>query len=268
MRVIGNFQRGNPPSLANRQSFPLTLVGGLTDLWAVNAASCGLADGTVYHYWFEVTDSSPFGDGRLSAVCATIVNDSYSEVVVSLRTSAPAPETLSGELRIYAVLRERLLAEMPDLDEETLADTLEGMTTLHELLAGLIRSALTEEALAEGLKARIGEMKGRLERLQARAARKRDLAHAAMTQAGIHKFTAPDFSAGAATGQPKPGDRPGCRGPGRLLAAAGSQARQTHAARRRQERPHDRRRHLGAAPHATQRQEQVTCHSMTSSARR
>ena len=49
---------------------------------------------------------------------------------------------------------------MPDLDEETLADTLEGMTTLHELLAGLIRSALTEEALAEGLKARIGRDEG------------------------------------------------------------------------------------------------------------
>ena len=121
---------------------------------------------------------------------------------MSLRTSAAAPETLSGELRIYAALRERLLADMPDLDEETLADTLEGMTTLHELLAGLIRSALTEEALAEGLKARIGEMKGRLERLQARAARKRDLAHEAMTQAGIHKFTAPDFSAALRQGSP------------------------------------------------------------------
>jgi hypothetical protein len=54
---------------------------------------------------------------------------------VSLRTLSLAPETLTGELRIYAILRERLRAEMPDLDQETLADTLEGMTTLHELLA-------------------------------------------------------------------------------------------------------------------------------------
>src|SRR4051812_28103032 len=62
--IIGNFQPGNPPSLANRQSFPLTLASGTTDLWAVSAASCGLVDGTVYHCWFEVTDSSPFRDGR------------------------------------------------------------------------------------------------------------------------------------------------------------------------------------------------------------
>src|SRR5436190_18247041 len=62
--VIGTFQAGNPPSLANRTSFALTLVAGTTDLWSVSAASCGLVDGTVYHYWFEVTDSSPFRDGR------------------------------------------------------------------------------------------------------------------------------------------------------------------------------------------------------------
>ena len=121
---------------------------------------------------------------------------------MSLRTMSLAPETLTGELRIYTFLRERLLAEMPDLDEETLADTLEGMTTLHELLAGLIRSALTDEALIEGLKARINEMKGRLDRLQMRASRKRDLAHGAMVEAGIHKFTAPDFSASLREGAP------------------------------------------------------------------
>ena len=73
--------------------------------------------------------------------------------------SAPAPETLAGELRIYAVLRERLLADMPDLDEETLADTLEGITDLHELLAELIRSALDDEALAAGLNHASTEMK-------------------------------------------------------------------------------------------------------------
>ena len=62
--VIGTFQPGNPPSLAARMDLSLTLVSGTTDLWAVSAASSGLVDGTVYHYWFEVTDSSPFRDGR------------------------------------------------------------------------------------------------------------------------------------------------------------------------------------------------------------
>jgi len=58
--VIGQFQAGNPPSLANLQIFPLTQQG---DLWSIDAAKCGLIDGRVYHYWFEVSDSSPTRDG-------------------------------------------------------------------------------------------------------------------------------------------------------------------------------------------------------------
>jgi len=58
--VIGQFQAGNPPSLANRQVFPLTQQA---DLWSIDAAQCGLTDGQVYHYWFEVSDSSPTRDG-------------------------------------------------------------------------------------------------------------------------------------------------------------------------------------------------------------
>jgi len=57
--VIGQFQAGNPPSLINRQSFPLTQQA---DLWSIAAAQCGLVDGQVYHYWFEVSDSSPTRD--------------------------------------------------------------------------------------------------------------------------------------------------------------------------------------------------------------
>jgi 1,4-alpha-glucan branching enzyme len=32
---------------------------GFSDLWEIAAASCGLADGRAYHYWFEVSDSHP-----------------------------------------------------------------------------------------------------------------------------------------------------------------------------------------------------------------
>ena len=58
---------------------------------------------------------------------------------------------LAAELRDYSSLRARFLADIPDLDEETLADTLEGITDLREMLAELIRSALEDEALASGL---------------------------------------------------------------------------------------------------------------------
>ena len=47
----------------------------------------------------------------------------------------------------YGILRESLLEQIPDLDAETLADTLEEITDLREMLAELVRSALEDEAL-------------------------------------------------------------------------------------------------------------------------
>ncbi len=62
--VIGEFVPGNPPSLGARREVDLEPFAGQTDLWGIAADRCGLSDGRVYHYWFEVTDSSPFRDGR------------------------------------------------------------------------------------------------------------------------------------------------------------------------------------------------------------
>jgi pullulanase len=62
--VIGEFQAGNPPTLGNRRELELEQMPGYDDLWGIDAAACGLTEGRVYHYWFEVTDSSPFRDER------------------------------------------------------------------------------------------------------------------------------------------------------------------------------------------------------------
>src|SRR5215210_3969211 len=95
---------------------------------------------------------------------------------------------------LHQALRARIEATDPTLDETTLADTLEGLTNLHEVLAAVVRSALLDEALAAGLAERIGEMQRRHERLQTRAASRRAIARDAMVEAEIKKITAPDFT--------------------------------------------------------------------------
>ena len=76
----------------------------------------------------------------------------------------------------YQLLRERLLAEYPLLDADTVSDSLEGITDLHEMIAAVIRSALVDEALQIGLRSRLDHMRERLTRLELRGEKKRQLA--------------------------------------------------------------------------------------------
>jgi len=93
--------------------------------------------------------------------------------------------TVGTELSKYRLAREQLLLEYPSIDDETLDDTLEGITDLHEMIAAVIRSALVDEALHAGLRGRLDDMKERMSRLELRATKKRELALQAMSEAGL-----------------------------------------------------------------------------------
>jgi Siphovirus Gp157 len=102
----------------------------------------------------------------------------------------------------YKMVKERLRAEDPGLEEETLADTVEGLTDVHEILAAVIRAALADQALATGLEGHIGQMQARRDRLQDRAAKRRQIAKDVMVELHLKKLTAPDFTASIRPGTP------------------------------------------------------------------
>ena len=109
---------------------------------------------------------------------------------------------LSKEYTRFAELRRRLVEADPEIDETTLLDTLEGATNLHEAIGEVVRAALDEEALADGLKRRLGRMNERLDRIASTSARKRQVALDVMEEAGIEKILEPDFTVSLRTAPP------------------------------------------------------------------
>jgi len=102
----------------------------------------------------------------------------------------------------YRTIRDRLRAEDPQIDQQTLANTVEWLTDLHEILTAIIRAALADQALATGLEGRIGEMQARRDRLQDRATKRRQIAKDVMVELDLKKLAAPDFTASIRPGIP------------------------------------------------------------------
>ena len=110
---------------------------------------------------------------------------------------------IDAEVRRCNAIREMLVAEHgDDIDEQTLADTTEGLTNIHELLAAIVRAALDDEATVEMIKRRMAELNDRAKRFDARADRRRQIVRDAMADAHIAKLTPPDFTASLRPGQP------------------------------------------------------------------
>ncbi len=102
----------------------------------------------------------------------------------------------------YKAIRDRVRNLDPTLDEQTLADTAEGLTDVHEILMAIVRAALADEAMVTGLKGRVAEMEDRLGRLQDRAAKRRQIVKEVMTELDLKKLQAPDFTASIRPGFP------------------------------------------------------------------
>ena len=128
--------------------------------------------------------------------------DTNGLIMEAIGLEAREPVPFKIELNKYQLLKERLAAIYSLDDEKTLADTLEGITNLHEMIAAVIRSALVDEALQAGLRTRIEDMRQRLTRLAERGLKKRQLALEAMNEAGLKKLEQPDFTASARLGAP------------------------------------------------------------------
>ncbi len=104
------------------------------------------------------------------------------------------PYAIQQALTHHQHLRERLEAAFPDADEETLRDTLEGMTNLSEMLAEVLRSCLEDQSLATALRSRNSDMQERCTRFEERARKKRDLVTSVMEEADLKRLMEPDFT--------------------------------------------------------------------------
>lgn len=92
-----------------------------------------------------------------------------------------------------------LLEAFPELadDNIALADTLDGLNDLTDVVARFIREALEDEALAEALNSRIGDMTERRRRLSDRAAKRKAIALSLMNSVEMPRVEQPEFTASA-----------------------------------------------------------------------
>ena len=85
----------------------------------------------------------------------------------------------------HLAIKEKFLADNPGIDDQALADTVEGLSDLPDILAAIVRDALEAETYAVALKVRMDQMAERLERFEHRAERDRAIARDVMGAAAL-----------------------------------------------------------------------------------
>lgn len=106
----------------------------------------------------------------------------------------PNAHAVAVALAAHEYLKEQLRVQFPDEDDATLADTLEGESTLDQVLVSVMRSAEEDEMMVAGIKARLAELAERKTRIERRIEAKEGCVLRTMEKAELRKIEAPDFT--------------------------------------------------------------------------
>jgi len=106
------------------------------------------------------------------------------------------------EVKRVNAIRAQLLAEDHTIDEITLADTIEGVSDLNEMLARIVRHALKDKRRTDEIEMQMSELELLRDRYKARADKRRKIVADAMAEADISKITAPEFTASLRSNAP------------------------------------------------------------------
>jgi hypothetical protein len=115
----------------------------------------------------------------------------------------PSAERLRSEINNYLILGAQLKERYEGIDDETLRDTLEGISDLPQAIEAVVRSSLEDASYVAALKLRLEDMQARLSRLKARYDKKRELVVWALSQSGIERLQAEDFTLTWRAGTPR-----------------------------------------------------------------
>lgn len=110
---------------------------------------------------------------------------------------------LAAAISTFRALVQNLRDAFPDADEQTIADTAEGESTLDAAILATLRAAIEREAIGKALGGLIDDMASRKRRLDEGAQAMRGAALQAMQEVGLSKLAAPDMSVSVGRSKPK-----------------------------------------------------------------